>query len=404
MDDDTETADPQDTIGDTDLLSIAASFAYAETAESEESHGLYGSDGADTLTPEDFDALETEAMDQLLGNVSEIRAGVGNDEIDLTGIVDELSPADGTIGIYGGEGDDLITAETYNYPVTLSGGEGDDTLSGASTDISGGPGDDLITSTPFSPEEEPSLQQVDGGAGNDTIMAPLGFGTFNGNSGNDVIETGGGTLLGGSGTDQITYIRSTEENGSPPHGAEISGGGGDDTITVSLNLEPDNGYRSGEYYVRSTQDYDIEIESGTGSDLIVIDAALNFVEGGNEPTLLATLTDFDPTEDMLLVDLVANQDTEGMLAAIMDYHGNGPGAPLGGTTSNHQLLDVSTETAADGSYTDYIITTSGTTTAGGTVIQDFAIRIMGEAGSLSTSYFNFRDAPSAQSITFEIGT
>ena len=77
-----------------------------------------------------------------IAQIDEIRAGAGNDIVDLTSSRFEYD-GDG-ITVYGGNGDDVIWANKGNY--ILSGDAGDDRIVGGSGDdiITGGSGDDLL--------------------------------------------------------------------------------------------------------------------------------------------------------------------------------------------------------------------------------------------------------------------
>lgn len=106
-----------------------------------------------------------------------VDAGKGNDSI----FVDPLNLAAGSnfeVIIDGGAGNDLIMASRANLNVTLIGGKGNDILVGGHGDdnLLGGEGNDLLIGGPGD-------DYLEGGSGNDILL---------GGSGNDHLEGGGG--------------------------------------------------------------------------------------------------------------------------------------------------------------------------------------------------------------------
>lgn len=94
--------------------------------------------------------------------------------------------------ITGGAGNDSLDASAAVKEVTLSGGAGDDTLKGSSTKantISGGDGNDAITGGT-------AADTINGGAGDDSIVASTGL---------DI-------LTGGAGKDSFTIVANTNGN------------------------------------------------------------------------------------------------------------------------------------------------------------------------------------------------
>jgi Ca2+-binding RTX toxin-like protein len=112
--------------------------------------------------------------------------------------------------IIGGNGNDSLTGgdDAYGVADLLQGGAGNDTLvAGAGTNtLQGGDGDDLLTGN----DDDDMLQGGDGndtllgGAGNDTLDGGAGRDTLNGGDGNDLLLANDGrtdTLNGGAGKD-----------------------------------------------------------------------------------------------------------------------------------------------------------------------------------------------------------
>lgn len=136
--------------------------------------------------------------------------------------------------------DDLRASRSE--PSTVLGLKGDDTLSSNASSqrhrLDGGPGNDTLLANA-------NARRVIGGPGNDTIAAALSSDQIiSGGSGNDVIFTvfssdaapvNGWRILGGSGNDTITY------NSLPTaRRSRIHGGKGDDVITINNPRLHDN--------------------------------------------------------------------------------------------------------------------------------------------------------------------
>ena len=150
----------------------------------------------------------------------------------------------------GNSGDDSITG--YGDSDVLSGGEGNDSLTAfpdGATAIYGGAGDDALTvgvGTKFT-------AYLDGGDGNDSVLAGDGADTILGGDGNDSINAGEGTnaISGGLGDDTIT------------------GGNGTDTVQYSGNMA--------DYTI--TQDIDHLIVTGAeGTDLLYLINLITFAD------------------------------------------------------------------------------------------------------------------------------
>lgn len=122
-----------------------------------------------------------------ISNVNGVIGSTNDDEL--------TSSVNGAVGLWGGDGDDILT--TLGGDNTLSGGAGDDTLTGGdgtdmadyssapnavtvnlNTGIATGEGTDTLS----------GIDLVNGSAYNDTIIGGNGFAIINGGAGNDVLD------------------------------------------------------------------------------------------------------------------------------------------------------------------------------------------------------------------------
>ena len=164
-----------------------------------------GNAGFDTHLFNGSDGDEIFAISDDGANVELLR-NLGNIDMDLRGFE--------RINLVALGGDDRVDASGLTNPVSLQidGGAGDDSIigsAGADT-ISGGAGADSISGGA-------GADSIFGGAGADTISGGAGADSISGGSGNDSLSGGGGadTISGGSGSDTV------------------SGGGGDDQFVFS---------------------------------------------------------------------------------------------------------------------------------------------------------------------------
>lgn len=152
----------------------------------------------------------------------DIATGTGDDEIDGGAESDTIDSGPGTDALTGGEGDDV-----------LRGGPGDDQIDGGDgedlTDYSDHVEDvavDLAATSGQAGEQDTnaSIEQVIGGAGDDTVTIPAGEALqVDGGAGDDEVTGSSGTALvvGGDGADR--FVGGTGN-------AQFMGGGGDDVF------------------------------------------------------------------------------------------------------------------------------------------------------------------------------
>lgn len=243
-----------------------------------------GTDGDDTLTVEGRDTLD---------------AGPGDDEIRVREYATGL----------GGDGADTLHLTDYKDPQGY-GGPGDDFIRMSSGHAEGGPGNDRLevetridADVAWRAEGLHVPPVADGGDGDDTL-----------------ILSNGGTLLGGNGDDNFVLSRdhyrifelvpaALTNFGSPEAWAEsfVDGGPGNDSIWIDgfSGASPDTdlgefnvaGGDGADTFMITQQAFNTRfLETRTSGELNTSDPDLIRVAG------LATLTDFDPDEDRLMLE------------------------------------------------------------------------------------------------------
>ena len=197
---------------------------------------------------------------------------------------------------FGGGGNDILSADG---PVDRS-------------EAYGGEGDDTITLTATNSE-------LGGGVGNDLITLSGGTDTVFGGAGNDTLTTGANlsnsNIFGGDGQDALNLDFTT--SGNDP-ASTFSGGDGDDLFHADLTLGANAG-------ANATAPL---LKGGNGADGFDLEITLGASQPGSTPQLLATIDDFDPDTDRLQFD------AQGATASVVE--------------------------AANGSYTDLILTYAAT--------------------------------------------
>lgn len=167
-----------------------------------------------------------------------------------------------------GGGDDTIFGDEQGQ--IIRGDEGNDTLFGRGGDdrLSGGGGDDIVY----------------GGDGDDEINGYADEDTLYGGAGDDTIRGGllaTDTLFGGAGDDILLPTNFSTQPTTETIFNVVSAGAGDDLVYVSQGAAV--------------------IELGEGSDDVIVHARWD--SGQNDP--VATITDFDPDEDQVILGVFA---------------------------------------------------------------------------------------------------
>ena len=246
----------------------------------------FGDDGEETSEPTaETDIIQGTNQPDILEAMENqtVNGFAGDDTIEAVG--------DGAL-VNGGPGDDRLFS-FVGEDVTLNGGGGSDHIvfqSNGSEDsdlsfVQGGFGDDTIDA--FGEDGV-----IDGGAGNDIISIQGTLLSASGGAGDDTIsgdsaDFGGGTSLYGNAGDDFLIL----EN-SPGYqiGAIADGGAGNDRIETST-------------YLNSADSFDT-LTGGDGDDRFeLIFTGIEFDSEAPDRGVVTTITDFVPSEDVLVLPL-----------------------------------------------------------------------------------------------------
>ena len=176
-------------------------------------------------------------------------------------------------------------------------------------------------------------------------------------------------MSGGEGDD---YLRVLDKD------TTIDGGEGNDTIWATLELGPSETLNANIYATET--DYAVELTGGEGEDEFDMWLTLDHVDSQNEdPMVVARITDFDPAEDVLMLNLQVNSVTAGDFA--QDYDrllSSGELGDIGAPTLNESLEVSALEIGPDDAYTDIVLSGTGSTLEG-TFTREFIVRVEGVA-------------------------
>lgn len=221
-----------------------------------------------------------------------IDGGLGFDDVRFTTTVDvtinlstDITDIAGTIGsitsidqVETGTGNDSIVGDAGNN--ILNGGEGNDSLDGlaGNNTLLGGGGNDQIVG-------RAGNDNIQGNDGNDVIQTGTGVDTVDGGDGNDIILLGdlnGDTADGGAGFDAIQFNFLQSVNFDLATGiATLVGGGGSGSFT---NFEAATIFGAGGATVTGTSGLNNIDVRGSGNTISMLDGSdgLNVDTGGND--------------------------------------------------------------------------------------------------------------------------
>lgn len=257
--------------------------------------GVSGAGGVIRYVCNGTDLNDVEAM----AAAGRFDARDGNDLILGSGGDDVVYGGKGVDSISGGNGHDLLFSDpsgvtNFAGREFLDGGAGNDTLiARESVEAYGGDGNDVIKGG-FGLGSNSAGDRLFGGAGSDLILTRQGDDHAEGGDGNDTIRSGDGevTLLGGAGADRITIGGIEHGSGdSGAFGGRLEGEDGNDRLTgggVADLLFGGGGNDALEG--RAGND---DLWGGTGNDTFLFSAIT--VDDGNGGTTIR----FDFGEDMI---------------------------------------------------------------------------------------------------------
>jgi Ca2+-binding RTX toxin-like protein len=366
---------------------------------------LIGSIGRDTLAGGKGDdrLVGGDAADSLLGEEGDDRllGDAGNDTVDGGDGKDVLRGGDNDDLVLGGIGEDVLFGEGGND--NLQGGNDNDRLSGGAGNdaLDGGAGDHdvadysdaagavnvSLAGGSANPDGDGgkdtlvNIEDVTGGAGNDTLVGNGGNNVLIGNDGNDTITGGDGnddirgnagtdTLEGGNGNDMINGGGDNDTIGGGNDNDTILGGSGNDVINGDGNSEALTGNDeiqgeggddtitgwNGNDMVSGGDGLDL-LRGGFGNDFLAGDKGSDFLDGGrgndvieggfNELATDKVLFEFDRAKD-IIVDLVLVGDTafRDEFIALSDFD------DLGEETKDANGNPVQVVNTGDGKLTD----------------------------------------------------
>ena len=311
----------------------------------------------------------------------------GTDEVDIINIVSVDAALTTVIRIDSRGGDDVVDGSGATTDLDVQGGNGNDILTGGSGDdlINGNAGDDVL----------------DGGAGNDRMLGGAGLDTLSGGDGNDNLFGQGGddTINGGAGADNIrgdaggltltdevagtvrvrrsgfNSSRSGERAQGRLTGITLTGGDGDDLITVLRAVRIDVRFEGGDGNdtLAGARGNDILL-GGDGNDVIRGSGGRDSIDGGDGNDVLRGQGGAD-----ILFGGDGNDRLEG--GANNDTIGGGIGDDrLIGLSGRDVLIgEDGTDTVDGGSGVDQV------TAAGNGTTLDAADSVVGSAGEIDNA-------------------
>ena len=244
------------------------------------------------------EAVESERLEG--ADWSDSFDGQGSDDNVLTHQGDDdLVEAEGVDPVAVAADGQFVEAAASDEPVAVA--AGDDVVNTVVDENVAEEEDNQQDEEPIGHAHEYDDQTIQGGAGNDVIRGYFGFDTLAGGAGDDTINGywGTDTVFGGDGNDVI--IGADHDDFQSGLSDEIDAGAGDDVISFADG---------------ST------VTGGAGADSFTAYESLS-----NE--LVSEITDFDPSEDSLYIDLGVANGVGGEFTLVEREDGQGSDLLLG---------------------------------------------------------------------------
>ena len=438
--------DPAEIV-DTDAQQIGLVQGPSELFDANPGFGNEASEGFDDSADEDGGIPQASSA-----NPSVQAASAQSNEPTDTG--PPLTGFEGDDTIIGTEGDDVIAGFAGNDLLigiggndTLIGGEGNDTLQGSEgldfgdfsesqqqviVDLEEGAanGEDIGSDVLASIENittgsgndslvgDAQANQLDAGAGDDTLLGGGGNDSLLGREGADLLDggTGDDVVSGGPGDD--TLVGGSGEGDDVLDGGEGRDFGRFTSTTQPITVDLEAGTASGSEIGTDTLSGLEDIASGSGDDSLAGDAADNMLDGGagddslagrgGDDTLIGgqgrDLGDYSDAVQAVTVDLAAGTATGGdtgtdQLSGIEDIVGGSGNDSLTGNALDNALDGgAGTDSLSGGGGDDTLTGGSGNDTLAGGAGDD---SLLGGAGSDLADY---SAATQAVAVDLEAGT
>ena len=259
---------------------------------------------------------EASEADDIGTDIETVKGGTANDTITGSTGPDTLYGGAGNDTLKGGDGNDILNGDAGNDTFdeeaaangadVMNGGAGTDTVTYVSRTNAVSVSIDAAALDGETGELDKvmiDVENVVGGAGDDTIVGSASDNVLDGDAGNDTISGGIGndTLKGGDGNDTLNGDAGddTFDEGAATNGGDaFHGGAGVDTVsylarTNDLTVVMDGITGSGEAAEGDVVSVDVEnVVGGAGNDTLTGNAADNYLEGsGGTDTLFGLAGD-----------------------------------------------------------------------------------------------------------------
>ena len=319
---------------------------------------LTGGAGTDTVTYAGRSTSVTVVLDGLAGDgeagedddihtdVEAVTGGAGDDVLTGSSAVDTLSGGPGADTLHGEAGADILNGE--DGADVLEGGAGGDTHNGGTgidtadyssrtasvtADLDGSADDGETVEVD---NVKPDVERLLGGSGDDTLTGNNAVNVLEGGSGDDLMDPGKGAgdqLIGGLGTDTVTYS----------------------ARTAAISADLDGIADDGELNENDLIDTDVEnLTGGAGNDRLTGGAGTNVLSGGSGNDLF----DGGLGGDLLLGG--AGTDTADYSARLTPVTADPDGAADDGEAGENDQVETDVEGLAGGAGNDVLTGAAGT--------------------------------------------